>query len=595
MAMSHVIEISFSFAMFVNALLFIPQAVKIFKEKTAKSVSLLTFLGFLLIQLATVLHGVFKHDDILVIGFLLSMLTCGSVVALIFFYNKRNLAEEKYHISFEEILDQLPGHIYWKDINGVNLGCNTNNWKDFGLHSFSEFKGKTDYDLFPKEEARQIRNVDREVMQTGQLEIAEEIVTIGGKTSLYLSHKMPLKNRLGEIIGILGNSIDITNAKKEVMDKFEMLESIIAVMPGNVYWMNADGVYLGCNDNQAESAGLSSRKEIVGKRNEEIREFFIPEFLDKVNKNVMQTGKTIVLEEPAKLQDGTEATFLSSKVPLTNQRGEITGMVGISIDITERKKVEKMLKAAKKMAEVANVAKSDFLRNMEHDLRTPFSGILGLAELLESKEIDPEKKENLSYIAQSAKALLDQLNEIFEFVEVENGQLPLLDKEFDIHGVLHDAFDMMQPSAKNKQLEFVLTIDDKLPRYVVGDRVRTERILMNLIANAIKFTQKGYVKIDVKSSNKESEKIIVSFIVQDTGMGIPPEKQDIIFERFNRLTSSYSGVYTGKGLGLRIVKQFLDEMDGRCYLDSEEGKGTTFKIIIPYKLPLLGESQAKPR
>src|ERR1700722_11354535 len=189
MPISHVVEFLFSFALFINALLFIPQAMRIFKEKTAKSVCLLTFFGFFLIQLATVFHGILKHDDILVMGYLLSMLTCGSVIMLILFYNKRDLVKAKYEISFEEVLEQLPGHIYWKDRNGVNLGCNTNNWKDFDLHSLSEFKGKTDYDLFPKVEAKQIISVDQEVMRTGQLEIVEEVVTVGTESSIYLSHK----------------------------------------------------------------------------------------------------------------------------------------------------------------------------------------------------------------------------------------------------------------------------------------------------------------------------------------------------------------------------------------------------------------------
>jgi two-component system, OmpR family, aerobic respiration control sensor histidine kinase ArcB len=587
MQVNHIIELVFSSALFMNALLFIPQAARIFREKTAKSVSLFTFFGFLLIQLATVFHGIIHHDPILVIGYLASMLTCGSVVALILLYNKRDFAKAANEMSLEAILEQLPGHIYWKDMNGTNLGCNKNNWEDFGLNALSEFKGKTDYDLFSKSEAKQIRNVDQDVIRMGQLQIIEELVTTGEKTSIYLSHKVPLKNRLGETIGVLGNSIDITRSKREVLDQLEMLENIIAVMPGNVYWMNTEGVYLGCNENQAKAVGFLSRSEIVGKRNEEIRGFFIPEFLDKVNKSVIQTGKAMVVEEPAVLQDGIEATFLSSKVPLCNKEGEITGMVGISIDITERKQSEKALKAAKKMAEVANEAKTEFLCNMQHDLRTPFSGILGLSEFMESKEIDPEKKESLSLITQSAQALLDQLNEIFEFVKVESGQLPILDKEFDLHRVLSDVFNMMGPSAKNKQLTFTLTIADTLPRFVIGDRVRTQRILMNLVANAIKFTQKGSVKIEVRAAREEKTQLVVSFVIEDTGIGVPEDKQNVIFERFNRLTSAYNSPYAGKGLGLRIVKQFLDDMDGRSYLDSEEGKGTTFKILIPYKLPLL--------
>lgn len=583
------IEFIFSVALLINALLFIPQIIKIFREKTAKSLSLLTFLGFFLIQLVIVLHGFINHDYLLTSGYLLSMLTCGLVVALILFYKykRRDGIVSGGEVSFEDILEQLPGHIYWKDREGFCLGCNSNNWKDFGLKSLSSIKGKTDYDLFSKAEADQIRVVDEEVIRTGKLRVVEETLTVAGKTSLYLSYKVPLKDKDHQIIGILGTSVDITQSKQEVIEQLNMLENIIAVMPGNVYWMNREGIYLGCNDNEANAVGLRSRQEIVGKRNVDIPGFVIPEFLDEVNKQVMEEGGSVVIEEPARLQDGTEATFLSSKVPLQNRAGEVVGMVGISIDITERKAAEKSLKSAKEMAEVANKAKTEFLCNMQHDFRTPFSGILGLAQLLESQETEPEKKESLSYITQSAQALLDQLNEIFEFLEAESGHLPILEKEFDLHSILNDVFSMMLPSSRNKQLDFSLTIDPNLPKYVVGDRVRAQRILMNLIANAIKFTKKGYVKIDAKVAGTRDKHIIVSFVIQDTGIGIPADKQGIIFERFNRLTSSYSGVYSGKGLGLRVVKQLLDEIDGRCYLDSEVDKGTTFKILIPYKLPLM--------
>lgn len=581
------IEFVFSFALFINALLFIPQAIKIFKNKTAEGVSLLTFSGFLLIQLAIVLHGVIKHDYLLIIGYLLSMATCGLIIVLTLIYRKGGGVSSGAELGFKDILEQLPGHIYWKNREGVHLGCNATNWKDFGLTSLSEIKGKTDYDLFPKQQADQLRIVDEEVMRTGQLKVKEELLTVGEKSSLYLSYKSPLKNKYGQTIGILGTSLDITHSKQEVMEELNMLENIIAVMPGNVYWMNKKGIYLGCNDNEAKAVGLQTRQEIIGKRNADILGFVIPEFLDEVNKKVMESGNLVIAEEPAVLNDGTQATFLSSKVPLRNQHGEITGMIGISIDITERKEAESALKAAKEAAEAANEAKTEFLSNMRHDLRTPFTGILGLAGLMAEQETDPEKKENLSYIAESAQALLNHVNEILEFVQVESGQLPILEKQFDLYALLNHTLNMLLPSAKDKRLNLTLNVSKDVPQFLLGDAVRTQRILINLISNAIKFTEKGYVKVEVQKVDKLETKIVLNFVVENTGPGIPEDKRDIIFERFNRLTSSYSGIYPGKGLGLKIVRQFLEEIGGQIYLTSELGKGTVFKVLIPYQLPLL--------
>jgi len=253
-------------------------------------------------------------------------------------------------------------------------------------------------------------------------------------------------------------------------------------------------------------------------------------------------------------------------------------------------KAEEEFKAAKETAEAANEAKTEFLRNMRHDFRTPFTGILGLTELMMVQETDPEKQENLGYIAESAKALLEHLNEIMEFIQIESGQLPILEKSFDLCALLDDIYKMMLPSVENKQLDFQFIIDKTLPHYVIGDTVRLQRILMNLLSNAIKFTDKGYIKLAAKVLRYIDDKnVIVQFIIEDTGIGIPKEKQHIIFERFNRLTSSYSGIYSGKGFGLRIVKQFLDEINGECDLKSTAGEGACFQVAISYKLPYIHE------
>lgn len=589
--LKNIIEITFGFALFINALLFVPQAVRIFREKSAIGVSLLTFLGFLLIQFIIVLHGIIHQDFPLMIGYLLSMLSCGLVVMLILFYRSNDKKMAENHISLEEIVAQLPEHIYWKDKNCICLGSNTNNWKDFGLGSLAEFKGKTDYDLFTKEEADHIRLVDEEVMRTGQMKTVEEKITLNGKTTLYLSHKLPLKNKYQDIIGILGVSVNVTKAKQETENRLAMLENVIAVMPGNVYWMNKEGVYLGCNDNQARAIGFSSRDQIIGKRNSEISGFLIPEVLDPINEEIMNFGKTIITEEPAIL-NGVSATYLSHKVPLLNGKGEIIGMVGVSVDITDRKKAENDLKRAKETAVTANKAKTEFLYNMRHDLRTPFSGILGVAELLENSEEDPQKKKTLGYITQASQVLLDQLNQIFEFIHSENGQLPILEKQFNLHQLISNTFKMMKPAAKNKSLKFTSELDEKIPQLFIGDDVRTQRILINLISNSIKFTENGYVKLLTKLVKRDDKNILIEFIVEDSGIGIPEEKRNLIFEQFNRLTSSYSGIYPGKGLGLRMVKKFLDEINGEVQVESNHSGGSIFKVFIPFKQSLLNNLEA---
>lgn len=586
---NQMIEWIFTAALLLNALLFIPQAVRIFKTKSASSVSLLTFSGFLLIQLTTVLHGMIYKDYLLSLGYLLSILTCGMVVSLASYYKITNKKLSKEEINLIELFNQLPGQIVWKDKNGVWLGCNTENCKRFDWQSPEECKGKTDYDLFPKKQADKLWQIDQEIIKTGQPKILEESINIDHKPRTYLSHKVPLKNQNDEIIGVLSLSSDITETINT--EKLELLENIIALLPGHVYWVDQQGFYLGCNDNQAQAAGLVSRKEIIGKKNSDLpwncNTGVLPEALDKINQEVIQTGKALLLEEPATLRDGTELVFLSNKVPIYNQIGNIMGMVGISLDITDRKKIEAALRLEKIKAQTANKAKTEFLQNMRHDIRTALTGIVGLSELLQS-ETNPDKIQAFTRsLTQSSHELLRFLNEVLESIQVASGEIPVLNKKFSLREILENIVKLHQPVALKKQVNLTLKIEETLPHSLIGDPVRIYRVILELLANALKFTPTGHVNIVASLEKKEKQDLVIKILVEDTGIGIPLEKQQDLFVRFKRLTPSYEGIYQGPGLGLSIVKQFLQDLKGEIYLESRLNKGSQFACILPLKIPLL--------
>ena len=273
--------------------------------------------------------------------------------------------------------------------------------------------------------------------------------------------------------------------------------------------------------------------------------------------------------------------------PIYDDLGNCCGVTGVAVDVTKEKQIEVTLKLAKEEAEQASRAKSEFLLNMRHDFRTPFSGILGLAEFMMEREDNLAKKENLSYITQSAQVLLDQLNELFEFVSLEDNMLPIVDKQFDVYQLLQNIDRIMRPSAVLKGLTLVMDVSKDVPQYLIGDHVRLSRIFVNLVSNAIKFTEKGFVSLHVTQASCEQKEVILKCVIEDTGIGIPSNKQDVIFERFTRLTPSYHGVYPGKGYGLRIVKRFLEDLHGEIHLSSEENKGTRFVVLVPYKVALI--------
>ncbi|MDR3477436.1 MAG: ATP-binding protein [Gammaproteobacteria bacterium] len=372
-------------------------------------------------------------------------------------------------------------------------------------------------------------------------------------------------------------------------------QDIISCMPGNIYWFDKNCIGVGCNRNVLEMFNFKSSDEFKGLSFEEMGKvgdwtYEATQSFKQDSIEVIQTGrsKLNIEEPPIPHSDGREIHFLSSRVPLFNPAGEAIGMVGVSIDITERKQMEMALLKAKASAEAANKLKIEFIHNMEHDIRTPFSGIYGIAKILADNETDPKKKDFLDDIVNCAKELLEYSTGILDFSMIESGSLPILSKKFSVHKLIEGLVAMEMPPAKVKELEFTAHCEANVPDIIMGDRYRLQRILINLISNAIKFTNKGSVKLSVKLAKViDHRHVVLCFLIEDTGIGIPKEKQSIIFERFSRLLPSNQRLYKGQGLGLRLVRQFVDEMDGDIEIKSAVNKGTTFACTFTFKLPLV--------
>jgi two-component system aerobic respiration control sensor histidine kinase ArcB len=290
------------------------------------------------------------------------------------------------------------------------------------------------------------------------------------------------------------------------------------------------------------------------------------------------------------LQDGSKAIFLSHKIPLHNRRGKIIGMAGISIDITERKQAESALKQAKEAAENVQQTKEAFLQNISHDLRTPFCGLLSMAQFLEQQEEDAEKRKYLQIIAESAQALLNHINDILTYVNYA-ANTPVVDKAFKLPQLLQEVCAIVKPEAHLKALDFSCDITSDIPEIVRGDRLRLQHILLHLLANAIKFTPCGYVHLQAKLQANQEKQWLIQLTVVDNGIGIPEDKREVIFEPFHRLTPVPRALFTGKGLGLSIVKQFLDELGGEVQVTGAIGQGTIFTLLIPFKKPLSPNSE----
>jgi len=367
-------------------------------------------------------------------------------------------------------------------------------------------------------------------------------------------------------------------------------------MPNNVYWLDRNCITQGCNNNILKLLNLKKLEDFVGINYSQMAELAgwsegQAQSFEHDDREVMETGigKFNVEEPPLYNKEGEPVYYVSSRVPIFDDKGkEVIGVVGISVDITERKKNEQKLKEEKQRSEAANQAKTEFLANMRHDIRTPLSGIVGCAQIIQSQANNAKKvSEFAEDLIQSSDALLEFLNKVLESIKVASGEIPLLKKKFDLQHALKLVIQLNQSKAAEKGLLLSLDYDKSIPAYVIGDPIRVQRIILELITNAIKFTQQGEVKLTVKLMKHESRQLVVKIMVSDTGIGIPIDKQQDLYTRFKRFVPSYEGIYSGVGLGLSIIKQFLDDLQAEIYLESQSKHGSSFTCLIPFQEPLL--------
>lgn len=371
----------------------------------------------------------------------------------------------------------------------------------------------------------------------------------------------------------------------DIINIYHYMENILAQMPVSVYWMSTDGIYLGCSNSMAKLLKLKSRQDIVGKTYIDLyHKTSIPHY-KKTDRNVMDNGVSLNLEEPLYFPDGTKKIYLSSKVPLYGFKGKIIGMLGISVDITDRKKMEEALIQATDAAETANRAKTEFIANMSHDIRTPLTGIIGMSAILEQEVQKLEEKEHAHLVHVSGEQLLTLLNSVLDIVSAGNSQENFVKfKLINVQQLLNNLTELEQPTITLKHLKLFVDIHPNVPDNIHTDPLKLHRILLNLLGNAIKFTEKGYVRINVNYHPTNSKRGNIEFWVSDTGPGIAKDKQDKIFDRFYRGDPSYKEKHTGYGVGLHIVEQYVHLLKGSITIESEIDKGTIFKVSFPVEV-----------
>ncbi|HEY7153301.1 MAG TPA: response regulator [Gemmataceae bacterium] len=528
------------------------------------------------------------------------------------------------HDLLHILMENTPDAIYFKDLQSRFLRINRGLADRFGLADAAEAIGKSDFDFFTEEHARQAYLDEQEVIRSGRPLLAREEKEVwpDGRVTWASTTKLPLRDRDGAVIGTFGISRDITHRKqteaalreaKELAEVSQQRTRLIVDSANDAYVaMDADGLIIDWN-RQAEMTFGWSREEVVCRP---LHEVIIPPshraaHLRGVQQFLATSEGPLLnrrIEVPALRRDGEEFPAELTISPI--RYGSEWVFSAFLHDITERKRAERELCEARDAAEAASQAKSEFLANMSHEIRTPMNAIIGMTELLLDTPLNAEQRDYLETVKKSADALLSVINDILDFSKIEAGKLELDYIPFDLRDSLGDVMSTLALRAHQKGLELACHIAPKAPEIIVGDPARLRQVLINLVGNAIKFTERGEVVVDVQiqGSGVRGQGVgmgvsitvpcLLHFQVRDTGIGIAAGKQGLIFGAFVQADGSTTRRYGGTGLGLAISSRLVQRMGGRIWVESAPGQGSTFHFTARFGLrdaAVERPAQAEPR
>jgi PAS domain S-box-containing protein len=396
-----------------------------------------------------------------------------------------------------------------------------------------------------------------------------------------------------ELILSLGEARDITENKENeafLLKKQDELLSFVQAAPAAIAMVDTEMRYIAASSRWYEDYMLN--EDIIGKTHYEIFPN-LPEEWKEIHQKCLKGASMKEEEDVFTMENGERMWLRWEVIPWYRKQNDIGGIIMLTENITERKREKEELKAAKLEAERASEAKAQFLSTMSHEIRTPLNSVIGMTNLLLDDEPKPEQIENLKALSFGAENLMALINDILDFSKIEAGRIKFESTVFNLNDLLKNVVESFRVLVKEKRLELILEKGDQLPDYIKGDPTRLSQILNNLMSNAVKFTHEGHVKLIARGSEIRNQRSRLYFEVEDTGIGIPKEKQDVIFESFSQASSATTRKYGGTGLGLSITKKLVDLQDGKISLESVPGKGTSFKIELEYEVELKPQSEEK--
>lgn len=412
-----------------------------------------------------------------------------------------------------------------------------------------------------------------------------------------LCRAIVLWDEQGKPVRMVGSFADFTaqkQAEQALRDKEAFLRLIIDHIPHIIFWKDRQSVFLGCNQKLAVMAGKKSPDEVVGKTDYDMVWHEEAATFQAKDRELMDAGQPLYhFMEELQAHDGSRIWLETNKIPLYNESGQIIGILGVSEDVTQRRLAEIALQQAKEAAEVANQAKSAFLANMSHELRTPLNGVLGFAQVLErDSNLNQKQLEHVSVIRRCGDYLLTLINDILDLSKIEAGRVELYPTDFHFGEFLQGVVELFQMRAAQKGISFCYETLSHLPHGVRADEKRLRQVLINLLGNAVKFTECGGVSLKIGYDQGS-----MRFQVEDTGIGIAEDDLNKIFSPFQQVGDARYHA-EGTGLGLAISKRLVEMMGGELHVESQLGKGSCFwiRLELPDVSPLLQiKTVAKPK
>jgi len=400
-----------------------------------------------------------------------------------------------------------------------------------------------------------------------------------------------LRDAQGVIIGYLLIGTDNTARKlveeeqtksdQRLRDQQFYTRSLIESNTDAIMTTDPSGIITDVNK-QMEALTGCTRDELIGAP---FKGYFTdPERAEAAIKRVLSEKSVTDYELTARARDGKQTVVSYNATTFYDRNRTLQGVFAAARDVTERKRVEAELQQAKAAAESASRTKSDFLASMSHEIRTPMNAIMGISDLLAKTSLTPEQDKYVQIFRRAGDNLLNLINDILDLSKVEASQLELERTGFSLNDLLEKVTEMVAARAHEKGLAMVYEIAPSVPNDLVGDPTRLRQVLLNLLGNAIKFTQSGEVTLRVAPDANPSVPTALRFTVSDTGIGIPREKLGQVFERFTQADSSTTRRFGGSGLGLTISKRLVELMGGRVWVESEVGKGSVFAFVVPFEI-----------